>query len=205
MTDDSDDGRGHMTETPQTISRDNQWTQASARLVSALDLPTQPVGVWLIRPADDLAPFAGFGADDSLRFCQALMRARRGESVLVQPARLACPAAARAFGFRPLPPALESGEALVGFGIVSDAATGRTMFEHMPRFPLGAVVAVATAPLAKAPCPPDVVVVEGPSEALMWLALADLNRTGGLRRHGDTAVLQATSSMPSWCRTRSSG
>ena len=91
MTDDSDDGRGHMTETPQTISRDNQWTQASARLVSALDLPTQPVGVWLIRPADDLAPFAGFGADDSLRFCQALMRARRGESVLVQPARSCMP------------------------------------------------------------------------------------------------------------------
>jgi uncharacterized protein (DUF169 family) len=181
-----------MTERSQTISTDNRWTQASARLVAALDLSTEPVGVWLIRPGDDLAPFAGFDADDSLRFCQALMRARRGEAVLLMPLRLTCPAAARAFGFRALPPALESGEALVGFGIVSDAATGRTMFEGMPTLAAGALAAVATAPLATAPCPPDVVVVEGPAEKLMWLALADLNRAGGLRRQGDTAVLQAT-------------
>ena len=111
---------------------------------------------------------------------------------LASTSRLACPAAARAFGFRALPPALESGEALVGFGIVSDAATGRTMFEHMPRLPIGALVAVAAAPLAMASCPPDVIVVESPAETLMWLALADLNRAGGVRQRGDTAVLQAT-------------
>jgi uncharacterized protein (DUF169 family) len=96
-----------MTERPQTISTDHRWTQASARLVAALDLSTEPVGVWLIRSGDDLAPFAGFDADDSLRFCQALMRARRAEAVLLTPPRLTCPAAARAFGFRALPPALE--------------------------------------------------------------------------------------------------
>jgi uncharacterized protein (DUF169 family) len=39
---------------------------------------------------------------------------------------------------------------------------------------------------------PDVVVVEGPAEALMWLLLADLNIHGGERRVGNTAVLQAT-------------
>ena len=181
-----------MTDDPDPMPTDNRWTQTSARLMAALDLPTQPVGVWLLRPVDDPAPFAGFDATASLRFCQALMRARRGQSVLVQPARLACPAAARAFGFRALPPALESGEALVGFGIVSDAASGRTMFEGMPRLSAGALTAVAVAPLGKAPCAPTVIVVEGPPEALMWLALADLNRAGGIRRHGDTAVLQAT-------------
>ena len=181
-----------MIDDSDPIPTDNRWTQTSARLIAALDLPTQPVGVWLLRPADDPAPFAGFDATASLRFCQALMRARRGEAVLVQPARLACPAAARAFGFRALPPALESGEALVGFGIVSDAATGRTMFEGMPRIAPGRLAAVAAAPLAAAPRSPDVIVVDGPPEALMWLALADLNRAGGVRRRGDTAVLQAT-------------
>lgn len=121
------------------------------------------------------------------------MRARRGGAVLLTPPHLACPAAARAFGFRALPATLESGNALVGFGIVSDAATGRTMFEQMPRFQMGALASVATAPLGtKTPRPPDVIVVEGPVEKLMWLALADLNRAGGIRRHGDTAVLQAT-------------
>ena len=38
----------------------------------------------------------------------------------------------------------------------------------------------------------DGVVLEGRPESLMWLALADLNRVGGKRRRGDTAVLQAT-------------
>jgi uncharacterized protein (DUF169 family) len=37
-----------------------------------------------------------------------------------------------------------------------------------------------------------VVVVEGPPEPLMWLLLADLNLSGGERRPGSTAVLQAT-------------
>ncbi len=174
-------------------STGNREALAARRLITALNLATQPVGVWLIRHSDDSAAFAQFDGDGSLRFCQALMRARQGDSVQVAPACLACPAAARAFGFRALPAALESGEALVGFGIVSDAAIGRTMFEQMPRLPMGVLAAVATAPLgAKTPRPPDVVVVEGPAEQLMWLALADLNRTGGLRRHGDTAVLQAT-------------
>jgi uncharacterized protein (DUF169 family) len=182
-----------MSNDVRPVPTDNREAQAAGRLIAALELLTQPVGVWLICPPEDPTAFAGFDADDSLRFCQALMRARRGGSVLLTPAHMACPAAARAFGFRALPPALESGEALVGFGIVSDAAIGRTMFEHMPRFPMGALVAVATAPLGtKTLRPPDVIVVEGPAEKLMWLALADLNRAGGLRRHGETAVLQAT-------------
>jgi uncharacterized protein (DUF169 family) len=54
------------------------------------------------------------------------------------------------------------------------------------------VTLIAAAPLSAVRAIPDVVVVEGPPEALMWLALADLNVAGGVRRCGDTAVLQAT-------------
>ncbi len=50
----------------------------------------------------------------------------------------------------------------------------------------------ALCPLKDAPAAPDVVVVEGPPESLMWLALADLNLEGGMRLRADTAVLQAT-------------
>ena len=39
---------------------------------------------------------------------------------------------------------------------------------------------------------PDVVVVEGPPEQLMWLLLAEVNLRGGERLLGSTAVLQAT-------------
>ena len=66
------------------------------------------------------------------------------------------------------------------------------MFEGMTRLPPGSLGGIAVCPLGVAPATPDVVVVEGPPEPLMWLALADLNLAGGQRRRGDTAVLQAT-------------
>lgn len=112
------------------------------------------------------------------------MRARHGESVLLDGEGIACPAAASAFSFRPLPEGLASGKGLVGFGIVQDPATGRTMFEGMTRLAPGSTWALLACPLARAPALPDVVVVEGPAEALMWIALADLNVAGGARRHG---------------------
>jgi uncharacterized protein (DUF169 family) len=115
-----------------------------------------------------------------------------GESLRLDPSELACPAAAAAFGFRPLTESLASGKGLVGFGIVAEPATGKSMFDGMTRLPSGSVGAIAACPLGVAPALPDVVVVEGPPEPLMWLALADLNQAGGRRRRGDTAVLQAT-------------
>lgn len=93
---------------------------------------------------------------------------------------------------RALPEGLATGKGLVGFGIVSEPATGKAMFDGMTRLQLGSLAGVAVCPLAAAPAAPDVVVVEGPPEQLMWLALADLNRAKGARKRGDTAVLQAT-------------
>ena len=66
------------------------------------------------------------------------------------------------------------------------------MFAGMPRLAEQSVVKIALCPLHSAPHTPDVVVVEGPAESLMWLVLADLNLRGGERRVGNTAVLQAT-------------
>jgi len=162
-------------------------------LKRVLVLDTEPVAVFLVEAGADtesVRPFDRFERVDGHRYCQLLMRARHGESVLLQPEGLACPAAAAAFGFRPLPKALATGEGLVGFGIVSDPATGRTMFEGMPRLEPGRLVGLAACPLGAAPGHPDVVVLEGPPEALMWVALADLKLAKGERRLGDTAVLQ---------------
>jgi len=164
---------------------------AARRLVEILGIDTEPVAVFLLDSessprAASLKKVAGH------RYCQLLMRARHGESVALAPEELACPAAAAAFGFRPLPEGLATGKALVGFGIVDDPCTGRRMFEGMPRLEPGRVKMIAAAPLNAVNAIPDVIVVEGPPEALMWIALADLNLAGGERRRGDTAVLQAT-------------
>ncbi len=164
---------------------------ASRRLAEILGIDTEPVGVFLLRP-ESPPPEVPLRKVAGHRYCQLIMRARHGESVYMEPDELACPAAAAAFGFRPLPEGLASGKGLVGFGIVDDPATGRRMFEGMPRLAPGQVTGIAAVPLRAVRSLPDVIVVEGPPEALMWMALADLNAAGGQRRRGDTAVLQAT-------------
>jgi uncharacterized protein (DUF169 family) len=151
----------------------------------------EPVAVFLLRPGDAPAPFAGFEPVRHHRYCQAVMRARHGDSVTLTAGGLSCPAAAAAFGFRTLPANLANGRGLVGFGIVADPRVGSRIFARMPRLAPGSLEAIAVCPLRLAPRQADVVVVEGSAEVLMWLVLADLNVHGGERRSGDTAVLQA--------------
>jgi uncharacterized protein (DUF169 family) len=159
-------------------------------MVELLDLSGSPVGVRFLGPDDELP--AGAEMLKGHRYCQALMKAREGRDILLDAEGIACPAAASAFGFRPLPPGLESGKGLVGFGIVADEAIGRKMFEGMSRLQPGSVKALHLFPLDKKEYAPDVVVVEDQVEKLMWLALAYLRSTGGERIESSTAVLQAT-------------
>jgi len=166
--------------------------QTSSLLRDLLADESDPVAVYVLSEGRDKSAFSTFQRVQNHRYCQALMRARHGESVLLEPAGLSCPAAAAAFGFRPLPPQLANGKGLVGFGIVADESVGSRMFAGMPRLAEGSVRCIALCPLRLAPYLPDIVVVEGPPEVLMWLLLADLNVHGGQRRMGDTAVLQAT-------------
>ena len=126
------------------------------------------------------------------RYCQALMKARHGAHVLLDAVGIACPAAAAAFGFKPLPEGHKTGKGLVGFGIVNEESTGKAMFEGMTILPQGKLIALYLFPLEKAAIEPDIVVVEDETEKLMWLALANLNITGGKRVESSTAILQAT-------------
>lgn len=159
------------------------------RLKDALVLEASPVGVRLL-PEGALPPSGALPLRQH-RYCQAVMRARHGEEVVLNGEGLACPAAARAFGFRPLPANLESGKGLVGFGIVSDPTVGQAMFNAMPRLDPGSVGLLHLFPLEAAPETPDVVLVEDEVERLMWLALAYVHATGGERVQASTAVLQA--------------
>jgi uncharacterized protein (DUF169 family) len=161
-------------------------------MARAIGLESAPAAVFLLAADVDMAPFAGWEAVERHRYCQALMKARAGTRVILEADELACPAAARAFGFRPLTPALQSGKGLVGFGIVAEAEIGAQMFRGMSCLEPGTVARLALCPLAEAPALPDVVVVEGSPEHLMWLLLAEVNLRGGERLLGSTAVLQAT-------------
>lgn len=176
---------------------------AARQLMATLGLTASPVGVRLVFQPDDETNSAQPLRQH--RYCQALMKARRGEAVMLDAAGIACPAAAAAFGFRPLPEALKSGQGLVGFGIVSDPQVGRTMFAHMPTLEQGKLHHLVLFPLDQAMAVPDIVVIEDEIEKLMWINLAYLHATGGERVTASTAILQATcvdSTLIPWIENR---
>lgn len=154
-----------------------------------LELVGSPVGVRLLFDQSQIS--TGAHPVTHHRYCQAVMRARKGEHVTLDKEGLSCPAASAAFGFKPLPPNLRSGKGLVGFGIVADSDVGKTIFDHMPHLEPGTLKLLDIFPLDKAEAVPDIVVVEDTIEKLMWLTLAYLHATGGERVSGTTAVLQA--------------
>ncbi len=155
-----------------------------------LGLSAPAVGVRFLSAADEWP--SGAERLQGYRYCQALMEARHGRSVLLDGDGIACPAAAAAFGFRPLPENLRNGKGLVGFGIVADEAVGRRMFETMFTLNPGQIEQLHLFPLDQATEVPDVIVVEDEVEKLMWLNLAYLHAIGGERIISTTAVLQAT-------------
>jgi uncharacterized protein (DUF169 family) len=169
---------------------ENKIKQLGEQMISLLGLSGSPVGVGLITAREFMRDEA-----EKLhrhRYCQALMKARHGASVTLDAEGIACPAAAAAFGFKPLPMGLQSGQGLVGFGIVSDAKVGEKMFQNMPKLESGRILQLHLFPLNKAQYLPDIVVVEDEVEKLMWIVLAYMHATGGERVTGTTAVLQAT-------------
>lgn len=159
-------------------------------LISTLGLSAYPIGVRFL-PQGSETP-KGAEILHQHRYCQALMKARSGKNVLLNADGISCPAAASAFGFRPLPEQLECGKGLVGFGIISSEVVGRKMFEGMSRLEPGSVASLHIYPLGYVDSLPDVVIVEDEPEKLMWIALSYLHATGGERVQGSTAVLQAT-------------
>jgi uncharacterized protein (DUF169 family) len=160
-----------------------------ARMKAILGLSTSPVGVRFLTKNDAVD---GAKMLDKHRYCQALMRARHGQNVVLDAKGISCPAAARAFGFRPLPEPLRTGKGLVGFGIVSEEKVSQEMFEKMPHLEMGAIQQIHLFTLERAEQLPDLVVVEDEVEKLMWIVLSYMHARGGARVQSNTAVLQAT-------------
>ncbi|GAB4452753.1 MAG: DUF169 domain-containing protein [Bacteroidales bacterium] len=162
----------------------------SVRVKQILGLTSSLVGVKFLFAENEIP--AKIEKLHGHRYCQALMKARHGKHVILDAEGIACPAAATAFGFKSLPDGLKTGKGLVGFGIVKEETTGKTMFEGMTTLPQGKLKALYLFPLETAEIEPDIVVVEDETEKLMWLALANLNVKGGQRVESSTAILQAT-------------
>jgi uncharacterized protein (DUF169 family) len=153
-------------------------SEASKDMRQILQLEDPPIGVKLFKPSENITSNIKL-IDKKSRYCQFLMRARHGETLLLTPERLACPAAYAAFGFGPLPEKISSGEMLHFLGLYQTKEAAANTMATTPRLKQGSISAIAAGPLENFVLQPDVVVVEGLPEQIMWLCLARTFKTGG--------------------------
>jgi uncharacterized protein (DUF169 family) len=168
-----------------------QVKERAKTLKEKLGMDTYPIGVKFILQEDETI-IEGAKKLIRYRYCQAVMEARHGEHVLLDKEGISCPAAAAAFGFKPLPDGLKNGKGLVGFGITKHEEVGIEMFKGMDSLNSGELKSLYLFPLETAVVEPDIVVIEDRIERLMWVVLAYVNLKGGRRVESSTAVLQAT-------------
>ena len=99
-------------------------------IMDKLGLRWQPVAVSLVE-ADELLPDVPM-PPENLRFCQAMMAARRGASILMPPNKHSCPDGTSIFGMTGVPEKLATGEIYVLFHKLDTAEAAAQMVAERP-------------------------------------------------------------------------
>lgn len=156
----------------EPISRElrEQYAEWQRVIMEKLGLRWQPVAVSLI-DKDEPLPDVPLPPENQ-RFCQAMMAARRGASILMPPHRHSCPDGTSIFGMTGVPEKLATGEIYVLFHKVVNAEAAARMVAERPTLPPKSRRATYVAPLAKTVREPEVVVVTGTPEQMMWLCMS---------------------------------
>lgn len=159
-------------ERAKPISKDEhaQYAQLQQTIMEKLDLRWQPIAVSLI-DKDELLPDVPM-PPENLRFCQAMMAARRGASILMPPFKHSCPDGTSIFGMTGVPEKLATGEIYVLFHKLVNKEAAANMVKERPTLPPLSRRATYVAPLAKTLRTPEVVVFTGTPEQMMWLCMS---------------------------------
>ena len=164
-------------------------SEISTTLRELLSLEASPIAVKFIgsdTPLEDIP----VGPAQRHRYCQGLMKAKKGEMLTLTKETLSCPAAAAAFGFSPLPFKISSGEMLRSLGLFESKEVAAKLMKNMPRLEEGIYNAISLAPLEKADYTPHVLVIEDDPEKIMWINLASIHGAGD-RLVFNSAIFQA--------------
>lgn len=153
-----------------------QYAQWERLCMDKLGLRWRPVAVSLVA-ADELLPNVPM-PPENLRFCQALMAARRGASILMPSHRHSCPDGTSIFGMTGVPEKLATGEIYVLFHKLDTAEAAAQMVAERPTLPPKSRRATYVAPLSKTVREPEVVVFTGTPEQMMWLCMSMSYYTG---------------------------
>ena len=163
----------------------------SKKIVDILGLQSEPVAVTLIKKGEKL-PEGYSEPDKPIRHCQSIMRARKGEMLVVTEEKEACPVGASSLGIVPLPEKVKAGEFHYNLGLYETPQAAAKMIEKRTALPEGSIQAVAVSPLSKAKLKPDVVIVTGTPEQVYWIIPAATTFSVGGRVTVDIATAQAS-------------
>ena len=171
-------GRGHSASAFAGLAAEQQalYRSWSETLMQVLRLRWNPVAINLIPNGAPLP--AAPQPRKKLRYCQSLMAARRGKTLLMPAHCHACPDGTTILGLTEIPAKLASGELYIRFGKLATIEAARQMVAERPRLEPRSIQATMVAPLAQALLPPDVVAVIAQPEQMMWLCMAASFYTG---------------------------
>ena len=169
----------------------SNYAELSKKMVEILGLKTEPVAVTLIKKGQPI-PEGYVVTEAPIRHCQSIMRARKGEMLVVPAGKQACPVGASALGMVPLPDKVRSGEFHYNMGMFESAEAACKTCASRPALETGSIIATAVAPLSKAKIAPDVVIVVGIPEQVFWIAPAASTFQEGGRVMVEMAAVQAS-------------
>jgi uncharacterized protein (DUF169 family) len=156
----------------ETLSRD---------LKKSLELRYEPVGVTLFRETDPLPPDLPFTQENLKSYCQALVLAGQGRSLLLKKEQMGCKLGTSVLGFeKDLEEFLDDG-VLEKYGVglfASEEASAATILKST-YLEADKTRAAFIAPLSAFQVQPHVVVFTADSEQVMWLLYAVNYEKGG--------------------------
>lgn len=165
--------------------------EMSKILMESLGLKNEPVAVTLIKQGQEIP--AGYTEPETpIRHCQSIMRARKGDSLVVPAKKQACHVGASALGMVPIPEKVSTGELHYNLGMFETQAAAKRMIDRRPTIEKGSIIATVLSPLSKAKVLPDVVIIVGMPEQIYWLMPVAATFNEGGRITADTAAFQAT-------------
>ncbi|MEG0504550.1 MAG: DUF169 domain-containing protein [Raoultibacter sp.] len=149
------------------------WSQV---LTDVLNLRWHPIAISLIEAGAPLpdVPLPS----ERLRYCQSLMAARRGRSIMMPANRHACPDGTSILGLTPMPEKLASGELYILFHKLDSIEAAKRMVHERPCLPPRSIDATVVCPLDDAACEADVIAIVAQPEQIMWLSMATSYYTG---------------------------
>lgn len=150
-----------------------EWEQT---LKDVLGLRWHPVAISLVKKGEPLPDIPV--PSQRMRYCQSLMAARRGKSIMLPANRHACPDGTSILGLTEMPAKLASGELYLLFHKLDSVEAAQRMVHERPCLEARSVEATVVAPLAKAACEAEVVAIVAQPEQIMWLSMATSYYTG---------------------------